>query len=815
MSTQTKKPIIFLAFANVRDDTVPYLRNLPEEQRQVRVALERARVAGLCEIVERSNATIAEILDVFQLSEYRNRIAIFHYGGHANGFQLLLESPEGRSSPAHAGGFAEFLAQQHGLQVVFLNGCSTQPQVQGLLQANVSAVIATSQAIADDIATNLATRFYTGLAGGASIGTAYNEAVASIKTEIGEDLLKYYLEATGGEENRWPWDIFINEGAEITDQWNLPDAADDPLFGLPALPSGDLPAKPYRHLHWFDREHAEVFFGREYQIRELYDRVTSPYAAPIILVYGQSGVGKSSILAAGLTPRLETSHEIRYQRIKKELDLFENLKNVIYPATPEAWHELENQLNKPVLIILDQVEELFTRFDFARPFENPLFFETLNTLFLDRSRRPGGKLILGFRKEWLAEIEKRLKENKLPTNHVFLERMDRRGLVEAIAGLTKNKRLQDQYGLSLENGLAEIIADDLMEDPESPLAPTLQILMTKMWSRTRRRKYSQPQFDISLYQKLKKQGILLRDFLNQQFERLHRWRPEVVESGLALDVLAFHTTPLGTAEQRSRRQLRETYIHQQHILPALIHKLKDLYLLVDPAKDRIGRASGRATRLAHDTLAPIIRETYEKSDKPGQRAARILATKRVDYDKKETEAWLDEADLSTVETGLAGMRKLDEREQKLIETSRNKKAQNQKIRQARWAIGILMVIFIVLAALMAWINMNKARDQEKIARVRYLTISANDAFKTDTMKALRIAQAAYNLAAPDPPVYLQQLMHKIFYSQPESTYFARRFHHDALVSSAVFSPDGRKILTSSWDRTAKLWTVDGESLAVF
>jgi hypothetical protein len=264
MPTQPKKPVIFLAFANVRDDSVPYLRNLPDEQRQIREALEKARIAGLCEIVERPNTTTREILDVFQHPEYRNRIAIFHYGGHANGFQLLLESPEGKASPAYAGGFAEFLGQQTGLQLVFLNGCSTEPQVQGLLRANVSAVIATSHAIIDDIATKLAARFYAGFAGGATIRTAYNEAVASIRTELGDDLLNYYLEATTGE-NRFPWDIYLKQGAELTDQWNLPDAVGDPLFGLPPIPPGDLPDKPFRHLHWFAREHAEIFFGRKKQ----------------------------------------------------------------------------------------------------------------------------------------------------------------------------------------------------------------------------------------------------------------------------------------------------------------------------------------------------------------------------------------------------------------------------------------------------------------------------------------------------------------------------------------------------------------------
>jgi len=126
MPTQNKKPVIFLAFANVRDDSVPYLRNLPEEQRQIREALEKVRIAGLCEIVERPNTTTREILDVFQHPEYRNRIAIFHYGGQANGLQLLLESPEGKASPAHAGGFAQFLGQQAGLQLVFFNGCSIE-----------------------------------------------------------------------------------------------------------------------------------------------------------------------------------------------------------------------------------------------------------------------------------------------------------------------------------------------------------------------------------------------------------------------------------------------------------------------------------------------------------------------------------------------------------------------------------------------------------------------------------------------------------------------------------------------------------------
>ncbi|MGD2089967.1 MAG: hypothetical protein PVH61_27570 [Candidatus Aminicenantes bacterium] len=50
-------PVIFLAFANDRINSVRYLRSLAEEQRGIRNALDKAKQAGLCEVVERYNVT--------------------------------------------------------------------------------------------------------------------------------------------------------------------------------------------------------------------------------------------------------------------------------------------------------------------------------------------------------------------------------------------------------------------------------------------------------------------------------------------------------------------------------------------------------------------------------------------------------------------------------------------------------------------------------------------------------------------------------------------------------------------------------------
>ena len=224
MRVRQSSPIIFLAFANDRER---YLRNLPEETRRLQNTLERAQGDGLCELVIRTNATVGDMLDVFQRRGYRDRIALFHFGGHANDYQLLFETGEGQAAAADAGAFARFLGQQTVVKLVFLNGCSTQAQAQGLLDAGVSVVIATSRAIDDEVAREFADRFYKGLAGGATVYTAFKEAGAAVQTARGStrDGGTRHLYAVGALEadlaDCVPWVIYPPEGAPGAEDWSL------------------------------------------------------------------------------------------------------------------------------------------------------------------------------------------------------------------------------------------------------------------------------------------------------------------------------------------------------------------------------------------------------------------------------------------------------------------------------------------------------------------------------------------------------------------------------------------------------------------
>ncbi|MEK6261073.1 MAG: AAA family ATPase [Planctomycetota bacterium] len=813
MADTTKKPVIFLAFANDRDDTVNYLRNLPEEARQIREPLQRARRDGLCELVELANATADDIFRVFQDPEYRDRIAVFHYGGHANGYQLLLESASGSPHAADAGGLAAFFGQQRGLDLVFLNGCSTQQQVQGLLDANVSVVIATSRAIDDQVAMQFSKLFYQGLAGGASIRTAYKEAEAAVQTSRGGNTRGLYFGDADKHapketsNDRWPWELYLRSGAESVANWSLPDAVGDPLFGLPPLPPQDLPDSPFRHLNWFDREHAEVFFGRGHQIRELYDLVTSPGTAPIVLLYGQSGVGKSSMLAAGLVPRLEQTCAVRYLRRDQQLGLLETVRGAFIEEGTSVsvtksmhfaqdWLEAEQQLGKPLVIIVDQVEEIVTRPNPNLPQESTDFLNALESIFGKRSQRPAGRLILGFRKEWLAEVEARLAEHKLPRAKVFLERLGRLGVIEAVQGPTRSPRLRDQYGLTVEEGLAEIIADDLLSDDASAIAPTLQILLTKMWTKATEADYEHPRFSQQMYQSLKREGLLLRDFLDQQIEQFRQRYPQAVNSGLLLDLLAFHTTPLGTAGQCSLEQLQPAYSGVGHELSDLLQQSQDLYLLTT-ATDA-NRETSRATRLSHDTLAPLVRERFDKADEPGQRARRVLVNRVPDWQNGKEGQPLDETDLAIVEAGRTGMRQWTADEQRLVAASCRMRTRRNRGRRLLQLAGVAAVGMIALFGVLAfW----QARIAQRNTVTAHFLVAGAASEKGLPAEALYWFWRAYSDATPNDPRRLNA--RNLIASWSRSV--GQPIHHDDSVVAAAFSPDSRTVLTGCLDGTARLW----------
>ena len=303
--------------------------------------------------------------------------------------------------------------------------------------------------------------------------------------------------------------------------------------------------------------------------------------------------------------------------------------------------------------------------------------------------------------------------------------------------------------------MSNLIADELIADKESPIAPILQIILTKLWQQ--QASFDQRKFTITDYQKLKEGGILLKDFYQQQMKKIQDWDQEhgknVVQSGLALDILAFHTTQWQAAESQTLKKLREQYEHRQDILGDLLTQLDTTYLLAWLSKDK--------TTLAHDTLAPIIRYNMDISDKPGQKARRILETKTVNY-QEDAATIIEPEDLALVENGKDGMRVWTIQEQSLVKKSQAYRDEIEKEWQAQaayrkksernkkrfWA-GVL-TLSILLAIATSWF----AQYRNHQFKISALVAQALAEEKTDPTMAWKTIQKA-EVIAPNDPIVLQ------------------------------------------------------------
>lgn len=148
---------------------------------------------------------------------------------------------------------------------------------------------------------------------------------------------------------------------------------------------------PWKGLEFYTFEDSHHFFGRDTETEKLAEIVKSN---PVTILYGQSGVGKSSLINAGLRPRLSEDgffivyirsldysqgccNIIRQIRSKVEAAAVENgidISPIIEESGKELFDSLwcflrfnefwsqDNFLLTPVIVI-DQFEELFTKTD--------------------------------------------------------------------------------------------------------------------------------------------------------------------------------------------------------------------------------------------------------------------------------------------------------------------------------------------------------------------------------------------------------------------------------------------------------------------
>ena len=270
----------------------------------------------------------------------------------------------------------------------------------------------------------------------------------------------------------------------------------------PAKPPGHIPACPYPGLAYFGPEDAARFFGREKAIKALVSGVEKKSFTALI---GASGSGKTSVVLAGLWPRLESFGRWRstYFRVGTEPDKnpFAALARALEPLTgerplaaklkevqglaeglAEGSITLTNVIGqcraanptKRLLLIADQFEEVFT-FVGDDALRNR-FIDSLIDAFVDTASgvSPDICLVLTLRADFYnASLRYRRLADRLQDHVANLGPMTRDELREAVV------EPAETLNVKFEPGLVETILDDVERRPGS--LPLLQFALREMW----------------------------------------------------------------------------------------------------------------------------------------------------------------------------------------------------------------------------------------------------------------------------------------------------------------------------------------------
>lgn len=81
-------PILLGAFASAFGDDGKRLRDVPQENQAIGEAL--GNVSDVVDWESLPAATVETVFNSFR--KFRNRVTVFHFAGHANGYELFLES---------------------------------------------------------------------------------------------------------------------------------------------------------------------------------------------------------------------------------------------------------------------------------------------------------------------------------------------------------------------------------------------------------------------------------------------------------------------------------------------------------------------------------------------------------------------------------------------------------------------------------------------------------------------------------------------------------------------------------------------------
>lgn len=434
---------ILTVLANPPNSPAPL--DVAEEWKRLTSALAGLAAQGIVHLEQLEPPTLGALRRRLQAEKFH----VLHFVGHgefdsrSNNGGLLFERADGSAHLVLDDELKVVLHNHPTLRLVFLNACHGAVSsldnpftgvAQSLVRQAMPAVIAMQGQISDRAAQVLAEEFYTALTHNQPTDRALTEARVALYTE---------------QSLEWATPVLYSRSRS------------NQLVRL-ALPP---PPCPYPGMAPFGPEQQQFFFGREEEIRDGASRLD---LHPFLAVIGPSGSGKSSLVKVGIVPALckkaaSLGQEIAVRSMRPGPNPQQRLAD-LFAVETEGLSQIAPET--PILLVIDQLEELFTQAP-----------EQISADFLARIvgliGRENIRILVTVRADFYPALMASPLWPAIRGNRLELSPLDRADLRAVIV------KPAEAVGVRMEDGLVERLIADAAGDAGA--LPFLQETLVQMW----------------------------------------------------------------------------------------------------------------------------------------------------------------------------------------------------------------------------------------------------------------------------------------------------------------------------------------------
>jgi hypothetical protein len=409
------------------------------------------------------------------------------------------------------------------------------------------------------------------------------------------------------------------------------------------------PPRPFKFLDYYDETDTEIFFGRN---SEILTAATQAQSTRLFVLTGESGAGKTSLLLAGILPRLRYRGLLTVP-IRFFDDPLANLKQTLsdlekrrpeqaarYAAVDEGApalgpagsllefiRTLQSRIGVPLVLALDQFEEFFTRFPLQA---QRRFVSELAEVVA--SRDVSVHCILVLREDFFVRLH--MFRSQIPAifdHTLHLRRLETPQAEEAIVGPLK------MFDIRFELDLVQTILTDLSQRGEIQ-PPQLQIVCDRIYQHLLDNEVKVA--TLALYERLGSAGGILGEYLEDVLKPL----PEL-EQKTSRTILKALVTSDRMKDLLTAREVADLGSLDLQPTEEAIAFLVDLRLLRPVQREIEPLEEGARYELAHDSLASQISEWISGPERQARKAKEILRRELISWHDQDVLLHLEELEV--------------------------------------------------------------------------------------------------------------------------------------------------------------------------